>query len=141
LLFSCARAFEYAGVFLSVYFRIPCYYYVCNDVYLFEGGLFMAMKLYVYSHAVNVYILRYLGMPVEQFCELYGFNQGTVASWVTRERSVETLPASFIYALSLASSRNMGEIYEELLKLQEDYYRYRERVGFKSGKKVKKRLD
>ncbi|EGP5130183.1 type III secretion system protein PrgN, partial [Enterococcus faecium] len=22
------------------------------------------MKLYVYSHAVNVYILRYLGMPV-----------------------------------------------------------------------------
>ncbi|EMF0103112.1 type III secretion system protein PrgN, partial [Enterococcus hirae] len=72
---------------------------------------------------------------------LYGFNQGTVASWVTRERSVETLPASFIYALSLASSRNMGEIYEELLKLQEDYYRYRERVGFKKGKKVKKRLD
>ncbi|HFD0491822.1 TPA: type III secretion system protein PrgN [Enterococcus faecium] len=101
----------------------------------------MAMKLYVYSHAVNVYILRYLGMPVEQFCELYGFNQGTVASWVTRERSVETLPASFIYALSLASSRSMGEIYEELLKLQEDYTSYCERVGFKKGKKVKKRLD
>ncbi|HFD1760862.1 TPA: type III secretion system protein PrgN, partial [Enterococcus hirae] len=38
----------------------------------------MVMKLYVYSHAVNVYILRYLSMPVEQFCELYGFNQGTV---------------------------------------------------------------
>ncbi|EMF0437306.1 type III secretion system protein PrgN, partial [Enterococcus hirae] len=31
----------------------------------------MSMKLYVYSRAVNVYILRYLGMPVEQFCELY----------------------------------------------------------------------
>ena len=101
----------------------------------------MSMKLYVYSHAVNVYILRYLGMPVEQFCELYGFNQGTVSSWVTRERSVEKLPASFIYALSLASSRSMGEVYEELLKLQEDYYCYRERVGFKKGKKVKKRLD
>ena len=101
----------------------------------------MSMKLYVYSHAVNVYILRYLGMPVEQFSELYGFNQGTVASWVTRERSVEKLPASFIYALSLASSRSMGEVYEELLKLQEDYYCYRERVGFKKGKKVKKRLD
>ncbi len=64
-----------------------------------------------------------------------------MASWVTRERSVETLPASFIYALSLASSRSIGEIYEELLKLQDDYYRYRERVGFKKGKKVKKRLD
>ncbi|MCS8594215.1 type III secretion system protein PrgN, partial [Enterococcus faecium] len=48
---------------------------------------------------------------------------------------------SFIYALSLASSRNMGEIYEELLKLQDEYYRYRECVGFKRGKKIKKRLD
>lgn len=96
------------------------------------------MKLYVYCHPVNVYILRYLGMPVEQFCELYGFNQGTVASWVTRERKVETLPASFIYALSLASSRSMDAVYGELLKLQEDYLRYRERVGFK---KVKKRLE
>lgn len=95
------------------------------------------MKLYVYSHAVNVYILRYLGLPVEQFCELYGFNQGTVASWVTRERSVETLPVSFVYALSLASSRSMDAVYGELLKLQEDYLRYREHVGFK---KVKKRL-
>ncbi|EMF0115983.1 type III secretion system protein PrgN [Enterococcus hirae] len=98
----------------------------------------MSMKLYVYSHAVNVYILRYLGLPVEQFCELYGFNQGTVASWVTRERSVETLPVSFVYALSLASSRSMDAVYGELLKLQEDYLRYRERVGFK---KVKKRLE
>lgn len=99
------------------------------------------MKLSVYSHVVNVYILRYLGMPVEQFCELYGFNQGTVASWVTRERSVETLPASFIYALFLASSRSMEAIYEELLKLQDDYCCYLVCVGFKKEKKVKKRLD
>ena len=43
--------------------------------------------------------------------------------------------------MSLASSRSMGEIYEELLKLHDDYYCYRERVGFRKGKKVKKRLE
>lgn len=35
----------------------------------------------------------------------------------------------------------LGEIYEELLKLQDDYYCYRKKVGFKKGKKAKKRLD
>ncbi|EOB3407625.1 TPA: hypothetical protein ACF1RY_003028 [Enterococcus hirae] len=43
--------------------------------------------------------------------------------------------------MSLASSRSMGEIYEELLKLQDDYYRYHECVGFAKGKKVKKCLE
>ncbi|MEB8419048.1 type III secretion system protein PrgN [Enterococcus casseliflavus] len=101
----------------------------------------MYVDTFVYPYPVNVFIIQQLGITVEQFCELHGFNQGTVASWVTRERSVETLPASFIYSLSLASSRSMGEIYEELLKLQDDYYCYRKKVGCKKGKKAKKRLN
>ncbi|MFV0557615.1 MAG: type III secretion system protein PrgN, partial [Enterococcus sp.] len=39
----------------------------------------MGRKTYVYSHPVNVLIIQRLGMTVDQFAEMYGFNQGTIA--------------------------------------------------------------
>lgn len=42
----------------------------------------------------------------------------TFASWVTREKSVESLPAAFIYSLSLSSGKNMSEVYNDLLDIQ-----------------------
>ncbi|MGC3164640.1 hypothetical protein, partial [Enterococcus faecium] len=56
-----------------------------------------------------------------QFCELYAYPQGTVASWITRQRRIKSLPASFIYDLSLASSCNMSDVYEKLLILENEY--------------------
>ncbi|MEJ4258504.1 type III secretion system protein PrgN, partial [Enterococcus faecium] len=72
----------------------------------------MVIKKYVYSHPINVFIIGKLGLSVEVFCELYGFKQGTLSSWITREREVADLPISFLYALSLASGGNMNEVYD-----------------------------
>lgn len=63
---------------------------------MFEGGRFsVVIKKYVYSHPINVFIIGKLGLSVEVFCELYGFKQGTLSSWITREREVADLPISF----------------------------------------------
>ncbi|MDO7975216.1 type III secretion system protein PrgN, partial [Klebsiella pneumoniae] len=63
----------------------------------------MSLKNYVYSHPVNVFIIGRLGLSVEVFCELYGCKQGTLSSWVTREKTVASLPIEFLHGLSLAS--------------------------------------
>ena len=81
----------------------------------------MSINTFVYSHPINVYIIKYLGITVEQFCELHGYPQGTVASWITRQRRIKSLPASFVYDLSLASSLNMSDVYEKLLILENEY--------------------
>ncbi|HFM8235772.1 TPA: type III secretion system protein PrgN, partial [Enterococcus faecium] len=31
----------------------------------------MSINTFVYSHPINVYIIKNLGITVEQFCELY----------------------------------------------------------------------
>ncbi|EKA15954.1 putative PrgN protein [Enterococcus sp. GMD1E] len=78
----------------------------------------MKLNTYVYPHPVNYYIIERLGMTVEQFAELHNMKQPTIASWVTREKSVESLPAAFIYSLSLSSGKNMSEVYNDLLDIQ-----------------------
>ncbi|EMF0102681.1 type III secretion system protein PrgN (plasmid) [Enterococcus faecium] len=97
----------------------------------------MSINTFVYSHPINVYIIKYLGITVEQFCEAYGYSQGTVASWITRQRKIKSLPASFIYDLSLASSTNMSDVYEKLLVLENDY----EQFNSKQKDRKKKHID
>ncbi|VFA78199.1 replication control protein PrgN [Enterococcus faecium] len=93
----------------------------------------MSINTFVYSHPINVYIIKYLGITVEQFCELHGYPQGTVASWITRQRRIKSLPASFVYDLSLASSLNMSDVYEKLLSLEQEYDSFK----IKHDKKIK----
>ncbi len=81
----------------------------------------MSRNTFVYSHPINVFIIKYLGVTVDQFCALYGYRQGTVASWITRNRRVESLPVGFIYDLGLAASLNMSDVYENLLELEQEY--------------------
>ena len=52
----------------------------------------MPRKTFVYPHPINAYIIKQLGITVEEFCELHAFSQGTVSSWVTRNKKIETLP-------------------------------------------------
>ncbi|MGT9162091.1 type III secretion system protein PrgN [Enterococcus faecalis] len=87
----------------------------------------MARNTFVYPHPLNTYIIKQLGIPVEEFCELHAFSQGTVSSWITRNKKIATLPVSFIYSLSLSASKTMDQVYSDLLKLQEDYLLHLER--------------
>lgn len=97
----------------------------------------MSRNTFVYSHPINVFIIKYLGVTVDQFCESYGYSQGTVASWITRNRRVESLPVGFIYDLGLAASLNMSDVYEKLLILENEY----DRFNFNQKKKKKKHID
>lgn len=87
----------------------------------------MPRKTFVYPHPINAYIIKQLGITVEEFCELHAFSQGTVSSWITRNKKIETLPISFIYSLSLSVSQTMDQVYSDLLKLQDDYLLHLER--------------
>ncbi|MGL9847791.1 replication control protein PrgN [Enterococcus sp. DIV0765f] len=97
----------------------------------------MSRNTFVYSHPINVFIIKYLGVTVDQFCESYGYSQGTVASWITRNRRVESLPVGFIYDLGLAASLNMSDVYEKLLILENEY----DQFNFNQKKKKKKHID
>ncbi|UBM07023.1 type III secretion system protein PrgN [Enterococcus mundtii] len=96
----------------------------------------MSRNTFVYSHPINVFIIKYLGVTVDQFCESYGYSQGTVASWITRNRRVESLPVGFIYDLGLASSSNMSSTYEDLLSLQDEYEIYISTIGKRKKKQI-----
>ncbi len=93
----------------------------------------MLIKNYVYSHPVNVFIIGKLGLSVEVFCEIYGFKQGTLSSWVTREKTVATLPIEFLHALSLACGKTMDQVYDCLYVLEQEY------IEFKKINKAMKR--
>jgi len=97
----------------------------------------MSRNTFVYSHPINVFIIKYLGVTVDQFCESYGYSQGTVASWITRNRRVESLPVGFIYDLGLAASLNMSNVYEKLLILENEY----DQFTCKQQKKNKKHIE
>lgn len=92
----------------------------------------MKMNTFVYTHPINMYIIQHLGIPVDTFCSLYDIKQGTISSWITRDKKVETLPVNFIYCLSLASSRPMDYVYDQLLNYQE---------GYQTTKRKKRRID
>ncbi|WP_429951662.1 type III secretion system protein PrgN [Enterococcus sp. AZ101] len=96
----------------------------------------MKTNTYVYPHPINTFIIKQLGVTVDQFCELHGYPQSTVATWITRNRSVENLPASFIYSLSLAASKSMDVVYSDLLLLQDDYKQH-----LHDHRRTKKRID
>ncbi|EGP4902735.1 type III secretion system protein PrgN [Enterococcus faecalis] len=81
----------------------------------------MSINTFVYPYPINVFIISRLGMTVEQFCELHGYKQSTVASWVTRNRTVKTLPCDFLYCLSLSSGWSMDGVYRHLLVLEEKF--------------------
>jgi hypothetical protein len=93
------------------------------------------IKNYVYSHPVNAFIIGYLGLSVEVFCELYGFKQGTLSSWITRDKEVATLPIAFLYALTLASGESMENVYEKLCMYEDEYKDYQKLVAPKKRKK------
>jgi len=81
----------------------------------------MTTNKFVYPHPINTYIIKNLNLTVQEFCEQFEYPQSTVATWVSRERRVESLPVGFIYALSLASSKTMDWVFSELLLFQEEY--------------------
>lgn len=81
----------------------------------------MSVNTYVYPHPVNVFVIRQLGMTIDEFCELHSYKQGTVSSWITRNRTVKTLPCDFLYCLSLSSGKPMDKVYQELLLLEDDF--------------------
>jgi len=97
----------------------------------------MTINTYVYPHPINVFVIRDLGVSLDRLCEMYGFKQSTVASWIHRDRRIESLPVSFIHSLSLASSRSMNTVYSRLLALQDEYDKQLE----KNKKKEKERLE
>ncbi|UDM72710.1 type III secretion system protein PrgN [Vagococcus fluvialis] len=84
----------------------------------------MSTNNFVYPHPINVFIIKQLGITVDDFCDIHGYSQSTVATWVSRERKVELLPASFIYAMSLSASKSMDQVYESLIDLQVAYDKY-----------------
>ena len=49
----------------------------------------MPRKTFVYPHPINAYIIKQLGITVEEFCELHAFSQGTVSSWITRNKKLK----------------------------------------------------
>ena len=73
---------------------------------------------------------------MEQFCSLYGYSQGTLSSWVTRKKKIDTLPARYIYDLSLASSQRMDDVYSTLLDLEKEYVAFKEAAGTKVKKRI-----
>ncbi|UUV99334.1 helix-turn-helix domain containing protein [Vagococcus luciliae] len=93
----------------------------------------MTTNTFVYPHPINTFIIKHLNYTVQEFCEQFQYPQSTVATWVSRERRIESLPVSFIYSLSLATSKSMDWVYGELLKLQDEYDDHKER--FKRTKK------
>ena len=95
----------------------------------------MKVNTFVYPHPVNVFIIRQLGMTVDEFCELHNFKQGTVASWVTRNRTVRTIPCDFLYCLSLSSGITMDRVYQDLLLLEDEF------LKSINPKKRKKKID
>ncbi|MBO0430849.1 type III secretion system protein PrgN [Enterococcus sp. DIV0660C] len=96
----------------------------------------MKLNTYVYPHPVNYFIIETLGMTVEQFAELHNLKQSTIASWVTREKSVESLPASFIYSLSLSAGKDMSAVYNDLLDIQTKKW-----TSIQGKQRKKERLD
>lgn len=86
------------------------------------GGLpSMSVNTFVYPYPVSVFIIKQLGMSVEEFCELHDYKQSTVATWSYRNRPVGLLPCDFLYCLSLSAGWSMDRVYRELLVLEEVY--------------------
>lgn len=81
----------------------------------------MSVNTFVYPYPINVFVIRQLGMSVEEFCELHDYKQSTVATWSYRNRPVSLLPCDFLYCLSLSSGWSMDKVYRELLVLEEIY--------------------
>ena len=83
----------------------------------------MSVNTFVYPYPVTVFVIRQLGMTVEEFCELHTYKQSTVATWAYRNRPVGALPCDFLYCLSLSAGKSMDKVYQELLELEEYFIR------------------
>lgn len=68
------------------------------------------------------YLLEQVKLEAQHLNIKYaGYKQGTVSSWVTRNRSVKAIPCDFLYSLSLAASLPMDHVYKDLLQLEEQF--------------------
>lgn len=86
------------------------------------GGLpSMSVNTFVYPYPVSVFIIKQLGMSVEEFCELHDYKQSTVATWSYRNRPVGLLPCDFLYCLSLSAGWSMDDVFRHLLLLEERF--------------------
>ncbi|SFE58980.1 hypothetical protein SAMN04487887_11829 [Enterococcus casseliflavus] len=81
----------------------------------------MSVNTFVYPYPVSVFIIKQLGMSVEEFCELHDYKQSTVATWSYRNRPVGLLPCDFLYCLSLSAGWSMDDVYRHLLLLEERF--------------------
>lgn len=81
----------------------------------------MTVNTFVYPYPVNVFVIRQLGMTVEEFCELHNYKQSTVATWSYRNRPVRLLPCDFLFCLGLSAGWSMDDVYKELLVLEEAF--------------------
>ena len=91
-------------------------------------------KKYVYPHPINVFLIGDLDISIVRFCELTGFKQSTLSSWISRNRAVGHLPVDFLLALQLVSNMSMEEIIDRLLNIEAKYFKN----NSKSGKRRKK---
>lgn len=84
------------------------------------------MSLTMIEHPIKMYIRRDLGITVEQFGQLAGIPQSTLATWIKRERRVEKLPIDFYSALATVRQKTIESVYGELLEWQQRYDRYKQ---------------
>ena len=80
-------------------------------------------KKYVYPHPINVFLIGDLDMSIVRFCELTGFKQSTLSSWISRNRPVGQLPVDFILALHLVSNQSLENIINRLLQIEAQYFK------------------
>ncbi|MGM0240301.1 MULTISPECIES: hypothetical protein [Enterococcus] len=78
------------------------------------------------EHPIKMYIRRDLGITVEQFGQIAGIPQSTLATWIKRERRVEKLPIDFYAALATVADKKIEIVYKELLQWQQQADRYKQ---------------
>lgn len=78
------------------------------------------------EHPIKMYIKKDLAMTVEQFGQVAAIPQSTLATWIRRERPVEKLPIEFYAALAKTSNRSIDAVYNDLLRWQQRYMRYKQ---------------
>lgn len=84
------------------------------------------MALTTIEHPIKMYIRRDLGITVEQFGQLAGIPQSTLATWIKRDRRVEKLSIDFYSALATVRQQKIETVYGELLEWQQRYDRYKQ---------------
>lgn len=88
----------------------------------------MKSSLQSIEHPIKMYIKRDLAITVEQFGFLVGIPQPTLATWIKRDRRIESLPLYFFLGLKDVSGESLDAIYRKLITWQQRYDQYRYEV-------------